>query len=127
MIDFKFRKVFKYLPVLIVYSTKGLRGHSAYCYGLLSIIHPKFKDDEGLHQHELTHTRQWFKSGMLPYTVLYRWNKWYRLGKEVEAYRYQMKWSPQHKVAFAHFIANKYNLNIAVDTALKLLIHQEEL
>ena len=86
-------------------------------------IRPKYKDDKGLLEHEKTHVRQWYKTLGL-HGLLYAFWRTYRLNCELEAYKEQMQYAPDLKVAvdkFADFLANKYGLDITIDRAVYLL------
>lgn len=104
---------------LVIYTNYGVR-MGGVTYGPLVLIKPKYKEDRGLLEHELTHTKQF-------------WNplKWFKgkLWWEVEAYREQLKWYPyanqterlQKAWLFAGFIATKYDLPVTQEEAFKLL------
>lgn len=109
----------------------------------------KYRDDEGIHQHEIEHVVQWsifFAVGLLvacfsfavmndalfsamiatigfsAHSVLYKFVEPYRLMCEVEAYRVQANYySDDRRKLFGEFIAKYYNLNITADEAEKLL------
>ncbi len=80
-------------------------------------IRPKYRGDEGLLRHELTHVRQGWRMLLYPFPK-------YRLRLEVEAYREQMKWYRTNTVVeiFAHYLVNDYGLKITLDEARRLLI-----
>lgn len=109
----------------------------------------KYKNDEGIYQHELTHVKQWvafFAVGlavaMAHYAVhsnwfvaasialigasvhgiYYRFVEPYRLHCEVESYRVQSEhYQDDRRKLFAVFIAKNYNLNITPEEAGQLL------
>lgn len=100
---------------LVIYTNYGVR-MGGITYGPLVLIKPKYKEDRGLLEHELTHTKQF-------------WNplKWFKgkLAWEVEAYREQLKWYPDDRSwQLAWFIANKYGLDITQEEAHKLLTQE---
>jgi len=72
----------------------------------------KYKDDEGIYQHELVHVKQWFMTFGL-HSLLYMWLDWYKLGSEIEAYREQAKHYPDdRRKKFAGYIAKYYGLSV---------------
>ena len=59
---FKWRRVFRVVPVPIFYTNKlpaGVGARVAW-YAPVVQIRPKYRGDESLHQHELEHVRQWW-------------------------------------------------------------------
>lgn len=118
-------------------------------YGPYIAIRPKYRDDMGIHAHELEHVKQWWvvslasalAIGLLAYAMLgaeyvglallgfavhpvaYKLVSEYRLHCEIEAYRQQAKHYPGDRMPlFAGYIAEKYGLPITPEVALKLLI-----
>jgi len=89
-------------------------------------IRPKYKDDKGIHNHELCHVAQFWKLGIF-HMVIYTWNKSYRLNCEVEAYREQLKHEPasldpeRYRDMYAGFIADDYGLDVSKGDVLKIL------
>ena len=107
----------------------------------------KYRNDKGLHQHELMHVKQWavwsllsipvayvlYQQGMFDYTalaflpmalhsVLYRFVASYRFWCEVEAYKEQAKYyNDDRKPLFAEYIANSYDLPHTTKQALDAL------
>lgn len=48
------------LPAVVVYS-EGLPEHiGGMAQTFVVVIHPKYRDDRGIHQHELEHVKQWY-------------------------------------------------------------------
>lgn len=87
-----------------------------YAFGPVIKIRLKYRDDEGIYQHELTHVKQWLTTLTLHW-FLYRIRR-YRLWSEVQAYRKQMLY-PNANGGFlsieraAQFLAGeKYDLGI---------------
>ena len=89
--------------------------------GFVIRILKKYKDDEGIYQHELIHVKQWlFSLGL--HSILYRVWDWYKLGAEVAAYREQLKHYPDDRTElFASYISLYYNLNVTKEEAEALL------
>lgn len=107
----------------------------------------KYKDDEGVYQHELRHVNQWlvvsalfaaviatvlfctgssdwfnlafaFAADPLLYTLI----PMYKLHMEIDAYRVQALYYEDDRLPrFAQFIATRYGLNVSEDEALKML------
>jgi hypothetical protein len=85
-------------------------------------IRPKYKDDIGLYQHELTHVKQAFRFIFPPlYGLLYMLSKAFRLRCEVEAYKVQAEYNPEHIELYAEFISKNYSLDVSVEEASLLL------
>lgn len=109
---------------LVFYTEFGIPATAAGCArGPIIFIRPKYKDDEGLYQHELVHVKQWvFSLGI--HSLLYMVFDWYRMHMEADAYREQLKYYPDDRTEmFAEFLTQNYKLNITKDLAIKLLQH----
>lgn len=76
--------------------------------------------DEGLYQHELTHVKQWFRTLGL-HGFMYTLSDKYRLNCEIEAYKRQLRYSPESLMLFAGFIVDRYDLDVTISNVLKLL------
>ena len=89
-------------------------------------IRPKYKDDKGIHEHELLHVAYWWKYGVIG-RLLYKFSKKWRLNEEVAAYKEQLKYAPAihnpgyYRDMYAGFIADDYNLDISKGDVLKIL------
>jgi len=119
--------VYKILPTLVFYTDRIIpERFGGYTTGILVFIRPKYKDDEGLLYHELTHVRQFYRTLGL-HAILYLLSKRYRLKAEIEAYREQLKHPPAvnnpepYRELYAKFIATKYGLDISEREAQELL------
>jgi hypothetical protein len=124
------RFVYWILPALVFYTDRLPVGTAGAANGPVIRIRHKYGDpkglhDEGLHQHELEHVKQWyFTLGLHP---LFYWLwKPYRLGAEVRAYRVQMQhrnsWGGKLRIEeAAAYLSNSYKLNISVEEAIKEL------
>lgn len=81
----------------------------------------KYRDDEGIYQHELLHVKQFYCTLGL-HCLLYKFVPEYKLWAEVEAYKKQLKYYPDDKSElFAEFISTRYGLKVAKEYALWLL------
>jgi len=129
-----------YFPAVVIY-TERLPDDSRGCAnGPIIRIHPQYKDDKGLHEHEAEHVRQWWKTLGL-HSLLYLLSKQYRLWAEVAAYRVQLQYppasnpiptpalplkgrelNPQYVESYAAVIARKYGLDVTVEEARRLLM-----
>ena len=100
-----------------------------YAKAWLIRIRPRYKDDKGIHAHEICHVSQFWKFGIF-HLGLYMWNKAYRLKCEVAAYREQLKYTPAksnpgyYRDVYAGLIADNYGLDVSKGEVLKLLTQQ---
>jgi len=110
-------------------------------------IKPEYRDDKGIHAHELVHVKQWYTGlaiGLVAAALMYSngidgWPlvillgamahplatayKPYKFWAEVQAYKEQAKHYPDdRRLQFASFIANNYGLSVTTEQAYKLLI-----
>ena len=80
-------------------------------------IRPAYKDDKGLHEHELEHVRQFWRT-LGFHGLLYLVSKKYKLNAEVEAYQEQLKYAPattnieHYRKLYAQYISEDYGLDI---------------
>jgi hypothetical protein len=115
--------IYYVIPVPIFFTNFGVPKNSGGCFrGGLIFIRPKYKNDKGLLFHEIEHAKQFWKYGLIFFSLSYLLSKKFRLNREVEAYKVQLKHDPHAANAFARFIATKYNLDISQNEALELLI-----
>lgn len=106
--------VYKICPVIVMYVDEGVKGFAGYSYGPLVKIKKSYKDDVGLLEHELTHSRQFYR-------YLGTWGLFYLSAKfrykfEFEAYKVQLSFAGEgerDRLAdkFAVFICTKYGLS----------------
>lgn len=92
-------------------------------YGFVILIRPEYRFDAGLLAHELTHVKQFRRSfGLLPLVALF--SKKMKLNLEVEAYREQLKHTPDawHRAIFADFLVSKYGFKLTHEQAIALLV-----
>jgi len=135
------RTIFKFLYVPIFYTDRIKKGFAGYSNGVYIKIRPEYKEDEGLHLHELEHCKQWYKtlgfSGMMSIYArgtifkvklpewLVTYAKSWKYKYELKAYAVQAL--HEHSVVaqkyaakvFAGYIANKYGLDVSEDVAFK--------
>lgn len=85
----------------------------------------KYKDDMGILNHEICHTKQFWRT--LGFHVILREFKWYRQRCEISCYKEQLCWPPAitalayYRRMYAGFIATKYGLDITEDEAYRRL------
>lgn len=126
----KMKLDWRYIIPCPIFYGKGPKGYGGYFNGFLFIfwikIAEKYRDDQGLLEHELEHFRQFLVTGTMM-KLLYLVNKKFRLWSEVMAYRRQLKFppaaedSPRYRAKYAGFISNRYKLKTSVATAMELL------
>jgi hypothetical protein len=113
-------------PLALLFYLGGTGKFAGFTVGPLIFIRKAHRGDVGLLEHEKVHVRQFYRYwgvGMLAYFVSQR----FRLAREVEAYREQLRHPPaaQHidaaRVHFARFIATKYRLDVTAARAEELL------
>ena len=109
---------------LVIYTDKVIPARFAgVTVGPMVFIRPSYRDDAGLHAHELTHARQfWRSAGILG--LLWMISKSWRLRLEVEAYRAQLDADDQRasrEIIFSGYLATRYGLGISQDQALELI------
>lgn len=134
---------------LIKYADKLANGFGGTAQGPLIKILTKYKDDDGLLEHEKVHVRQWYAVlvlglllgalltllvspllwpvfGLAPFLhqLLYKLVLPYRRGCEVRAYRKQISVGDYISNEFAvTALVEKYGLGLSVDEARALLTH----
>lgn len=96
-------------------------------HGPVVFIKPKYRDDDGLRAHELTHVWQWWLTlGLHP--LLYAFCKPYRLWAEVMAYREQMRYQDRHgnritaEQAAGLLMLPRYEFNLTASEAMDALM-----
>ena len=108
----KIKFVFYVLPVLVIY-VNSMKKFAGFSYGPVVKIRKSHKDDVGLLQHELTHSKQWYRTLGL-WWLLYRFAKrCYRY--ELEAYAVQLKYADDYEAKlqkFVDLIVDMYGLKV---------------
>lgn len=91
-------------------------GTGGYARTFLIRIRPKYRDDVGIHKHEIYHVKQfWQTLGF--HGLFYICSKKYRLWSEVQAYSIQLQYQPAlsnvelYRDMYAGFIVTDYKLN----------------
>jgi hypothetical protein len=122
------RTVFGCIPVPIVYVAALGEGRGGETRGPVVRIASRYRDplDEGLHQHELEHVRQFWRLPIV-HSLLYATSKRYRLRSEAGAYRIQMRWPDGRGGALpleeaAWYLATEYRLDVSVDEARRAIL-----
>jgi hypothetical protein len=138
------------IPAIIKYTDDMPAWMGGYAKWFYIAIRPKYKDDAGIHAHEIEHVKQWWitsivatsliaaivwytKSpqhyyiysslGLVVFQLLYMAFPQFKLKMEVLAYKKQLPHYPDDRTAlFAKMIATKYGLEgITPEYAEKLL------
>jgi hypothetical protein len=137
------------IPAIIRYTDDMPAWMGGYAKWFYIAIRPKYKDDKGIHAHELEHVKQWWITTILAalliagglyftqaapvqyiytglslavFQLLYSIIPQFKLRMEVLAYREQLKHYENDRTAlFARFISTKYGLKITADEAEQLL------
>jgi hypothetical protein len=118
--------VYGFLPTFISYSDDLPEGVGGQAKNIFIKILPKYKDDNGILEHEKTHVKQFYKTFML-HGILYRFSKSYRLKSEIEAYVVQLKTNEKDgKENYIDFyskrITEMYNLDITIFDVKEMLL-----
>ena len=81
------------------------------------VIRPKYKDDVGIHNHEICHATQYKRDWF--HALKYKFSAKYRLEAELEAYTEQIKAYSYTNIGQAMWIVNalvnKYDLDYSMD------------
>jgi hypothetical protein len=134
------------VPALIRY-TEDLPSHAGGTASWFVVrIRPKYRQDKGLHAHELLHVAQWWVATIvsavliagvcwhfghpfwwvlaspLVFDLLYSYVHPFAVWCEVKCYQEQAKhYADDRMAAFAKFMSTKYHFDISYDRALRLL------
>jgi len=107
----------------LTYTDDMPEGWGGYAKLWFIYLRPKYKEDQGILEHEKCHVRSfYFTLGF--HSFLYLCFKAYRLWSEVQAYKIQMKYRPikeSNKELFAKFISEDYGVRVTKEQAIKLL------
>lgn len=140
------------LPHLTIYTDRFIPDWvGARAIGPFVLIRPKYRDDKGIHAHEYTHVKQWYKwtalwailvtlallglpeaahvivpfyglsVGIFP--LMYVLVKSFRLESEVEAYAAQVKAGAELERMAKHLANPNYKLNITEKEARERIIN----
>ena len=113
------------IPHILFYTDWIKEGRGGVTNAFVIRLRPKYKDDEGIYQHELVHVKQWWRT--LSFTsFLYLLSKRYRLKAEVEAYRKQLEYNPGNLIKYATWLSDPssktgYGLNVSREEVIRLL------
>jgi Flp pilus assembly protein TadB len=133
-------------PHIIRYTDKMPDNVGGYARWFYIAIRPKYKDDKGIHAHELEHVRQWWvltivgaaliagachilghpyiyaALGTAIHPLLYKFVRPYRQWAEVQAFKEQLKHhEPSYVTNLARRLSRGYGLKITVEQAERLL------
>lgn len=119
-----FHLIFGIIPVPVIWTDRFLASWSGgTSRGFFCIIRPKYKEDRGILEHELTHCKQFYRTLSI-HVWLYKFSEKYRLNAEVEAYKKQLEFYADKEFYIgwmAIAIATKYKLNVSIETVKNLL------
>lgn len=101
----------------IIYSSLLFFADGFTVHPSLIVMKPSRRGDEGLLQHELVHTRQMAKDGVIAFWLNYLLSRRCRLAYEVEAYKISIKYAPWNVDGFARILASSYFLGISYEQA----------
>ena len=110
----KIRFIWDYIPILVFITDMIPKKFGGLSVGIIVFIRPKYKDNEGLIQHELTHIKQNLRTCLWS-GFKQNWSKQHMLDRECEAYAVQLTYSSNkssHKKCYVDFMYNKYNLGM---------------
>jgi len=108
-------------PCLIFYRDTRLKDwQGGAAYGPIIIIREKYKNDKGLHEHELFHAKQWWLT-LGTHGIWYKLIPKYRYWSEIWAYRRQVKLNPDQLDHYVELIKSHYGLTVSSETIRKQL------
>jgi hypothetical protein len=106
-------------PAVIIYTDRlPKRWADGWCWGFVITIRPNHRHNQGLLEHELFHSAQfWMTLGL--HGLLYRFVPRYRYWSEIWAYRRQIRHQPGTEQRYADIVATFYDLDIDAAQALR--------
>jgi hypothetical protein len=123
MTNITIRSVLGFIPVPIFWSNRMLKEwQGGVSYGFFCVIRPIYRDrnDNGIVQHELRHCYQFYTRFPL-HSILYSFNRKYRLRAEMEAYAIQLTvygGGQKDFIWMVDALYSKYNLGMERDEIL---------
>lgn len=117
--------VYKICPVYVKCVDGNIHGFAGFSYGPYIKINKSYKDDIGLLEHELTHSKQFYRSFGI-WGLLYKISS-YRYEYEFEAYSVQLSMAAEEdreRLAdtFSGFLVDNYNLTLDREKTKQLLL-----
>ena len=116
--------VYGVLPAFVIYNDKLVPekfGGITRC--MFIFMKSKYRADDGLLQHELTHVKQFYRT--LGFSlIMYALSKNYRFSAEVEAYKAQSEYYKNKELSYNWMVdslTTKYDLDITKEQALEAL------
>lgn len=124
-------RVYGILPVWTIFTEKFLpQGRAGQCYGIFNVIKPASRGDKGIIEHELVHSRQWYRGLGVFHWLRYKYSWAYRYRAELQAYAVQLthydEFSVSRMMLFAKYISETYDLPIKYDLAFSDLMIEYE-
>jgi hypothetical protein len=114
------------IPTLII-GTPYIPGRIVgLCLGPVILIDSRYYEDEGTIIHELIHTRQFWRNGLVLHFLRYWFSESYRLTMELEAFRSELACRSEQEYgdcldSAARILAGQYRLKISVDRIRTML------
>lgn len=108
----------------VIYTDNMAAWKGGYAAGPLIVLRPKYRNDEGIYQHELTHVKQGVALLFIGHALLYLFYKPYRLWAEVQAYKKQTQYGMSIETGAWRLYGaghDTYNFGITLDEARELL------
>lgn len=120
-----FHLIYKLIPVPVFWTDRFLKDwQGGVSCGFFCILRPKYKEDKGLLEHELTHCKQFYRTLSI-HVWLYKFSAKYRLSAEVEAYKKQLEYHTDKELNIdwmAKAISERYDLDVSINDVKALLI-----
>ena len=121
--------VFGFCPVKLEYvpdDDPDMGWAAGKSWGPVIKIKESFKDDKGLLEHEIVHSKQFYRTCGL-WSIFYRFSSSWRYDSEVEAYAVQITHAPEKDVErlldlFATFVVERYDLVVEHSEAKKAIL-----
>lgn len=108
------------LPYFISYVDNLKDGFAGITNGPFIKIKKAYRHDLGLHAHEITHVKQWYRTFGL-HSFLYKVSDTYRLKAEIEAYRSQLDYCIGNYDWVYLRLLNNYDLDVSMEELKELI------
>ncbi len=127
MSHFLVKRTGPWLPPTLVVSMPWLPGTLlGVCLGPVVLLHRRLMDDAPSIEHELVHSRQFWRNGVVLHFLRYWLQPTYRQAMEVEAFSAELQNRPLDEYqscleSAASSLATRYGLRIDIETAMTAL------
>jgi hypothetical protein len=123
--------VFGFCPIKLEYVSNDdadMGWAAGKSWGPVIKIKEAYKDDEGLLQHEIVHSKQFYRTCGL-WSIFYRFISSWRYESEVEAYAVQLSYVEEPDIdrvadLFAGFVVDRYNLDVKHNEAKEAILSE---